>query len=212
MPTLNEQHQYFEGGAHVPGVTSILGEWIKAEWYGQIIYVHARTGFALSEERMKELSSIGTAIHKGVLFMLTGQGLNWERLNPVLVAPLRQGEKWIQENRPEVILAEKPLYSKKYNYAGTLDILCVTKNTKKGHYTLIDVKSGAYDMVSEQLAAYEQLVRENLGIRGLIDRYVLAMPRSGEPYRFIKVNKPKAFQYFLSKLFEYNYLQEATCH
>ena len=204
MPTLDANHQYSENGVHVPGVTSILGEWIKAEWYGQTFYVHARTGFTLSESRIKELASIGTAIHRGMLFMLTGQGLNWDRLNPVLVAPLRQGEKWIQENKPTVIIAEKPLYSKRYGYAGTLDLFCATNKTKKGHRMLIDIKSGMFDSAGPQTAAYEVLAREETGFKGIIDRFVLRLPKDGSEGGMVALTDKTDLQYFLHKLTIWN--------
>ena len=200
-----EKHIYSVDGAIIPGTTTVLGEWIKCRYWGEDVYVHALSGVIISGRIMREAAAIGTAIHEGMYYLLTGQGLDWSTLHPSLLRPLREGERWIEEYKPQVILCEKPLYSTRFRYAGTPDIYCTIRGLKRGHTALIDIKSGMWEMVAEQLGAYEQLIREDLGVKGFIDHFMLSLHKTGKPYEFLRISRPDAFQYFLTKLQQYNY-------
>tara|TARA_R110000824_G_scaffold30181_1_gene99560 strand:+ start:3688 stop:4446 length:759 start_codon:yes stop_codon:yes gene_type:complete len=70
---------------------------------------------------------------------------------------------WYKSQKVVVEVQEKKLYSKKYEYAGTLDLIC-TMNGKKTKY-LLDLKTSNYiteDMMY-QLHAYRQAYLEETG-------------------------------------------------
>ena len=70
---------------------------------------------------------------------------------------------WYKSQKVNVEVQEKKLYSKKYNYAGTLDLIC-TMNGKKTKY-LLDLKTSNHiteDMMY-QLHAYRQAYLEETG-------------------------------------------------
>ena len=70
---------------------------------------------------------------------------------------------WYKSQKVVVEVQEKKLYSKKYGYAGTLDLIC-TMNGKKTKY-LLDLKTSNYiteDMMY-QLHAYRQAYLEETG-------------------------------------------------
>lgn len=64
---------------------------------------------------------------------------------------------FFNENKPEVVFADKIIKSDKYGYAGSLD--CVVK--MKGELWLIDLKTGgSYPEHGLQLSAYNQCLKE----------------------------------------------------
>lgn len=202
-PSLSPAHVYTVNGYAKVGVTTALGEYVKIERYNDEYYVHVPTGTAIPADIFEKAQRFGSAAHKAAYFLLTGKGLKWDRLNPALVATLRQLQAWIDKYKPQVKLCEVPLYSQIYDYCGTEDFFGAIEGSK--HMTLVDLKTGVFDVVAGQLAAYEQLVRENTGHRGIIDKYVLYLPKDGSDYEFIRIVDREAFQFFLAKLFAYKY-------
>ncbi|HEC64616.1 hypothetical protein LCGC14_2779260 [marine sediment metagenome] len=75
---------------------------------------------------------------------------------------------WVKDNDIEIMEHERTVWSQKYKYAGTLDML--VKNKQSGRIFIIDVKTGK-DIYPEsflQLSAYEQgLKEENIEIDSL---------------------------------------------
>lgn len=200
MLELSPEHVYQKDNRIVFGVTSVISEFIPFRYRGEDLYLHTPTGSVITKEIMDNASEIGSAIHKGMFYLLTGQGLNWNSLDPVLEAPLRQGQKWIEEYSPEAELCEKSLYSARHDYAGTLDFFGKIKGLKKGHKVLIDYATGMYGSKGQQTSAYENLVREETKFKGIIDRFVLQLPRDGADYKFIPMSDKTDFQRFLMKL------------
>ena len=70
---------------------------------------------------------------------------------------------WFEDNDVEMVENEKTVVSKKYGYAGTLDL--IVKFKKNGRTLIADVKTGKdiYDEVFMQLSAYKQAYEENGG-------------------------------------------------
>lgn len=153
---------------------------------------------------MEQARQIGNAIHKIAFYIFTGQGIDTKSLHPVLVEPAKQVMLWADKYKPEVILCEKPLASTKYGYAGMLDLFAKLKGHKRP--CLIDVKSGLSLLVACQVASYENLVHENQ-YKGMIDKFVLRIPKDGSPYEFQELKEKTAFTFFLNKLYEHNYLR-----
>jgi hypothetical protein len=113
-------------------------------------------------------------------------------------------ELWIDRERPEVLLCEEPLYSQRYDFAGTADLVI---KRKKG-IRVVDLKTtDLAQFTGPQTSAYEQLYRENTGYKGMADRYVLYLPKDGSEYHYRELTNRNDFQYFLAKLYAYNYLK-----
>jgi hypothetical protein len=204
--TIDTHHIYRLGDRILPSTTQILGEYIKIELYGEVWWVHTPTGTAIAEHIMERARQIGNAIHKIAFYIFTRQGIDAKALNPILVEPARQLLLWAEKYKPEVILCEKPLASMKYGYAGMLDLFAKLKGHKRPG--LIDIKSGLSLMVAYQVASYENLVHENQ-YKGMIDSFVLRIPKDGSPYEFQELKEKTAFTFFLNKLYEYNYLRSS---
>ena len=87
---------------------------------------------------------------------------------------------WVGDNDVELLEHEKTLVSKKYGYAGTLDLL--VKFKKSGRTLIIDVKTGKdiYDEAYLQLSAYKQALKEVEGQDVEIGVLLLATNEEGE--------------------------------
>lgn len=207
IPTLDEKHVYRnpETGRVIPGTTSVLGEYIKVERWDDTYFVHGPSGQAIPAEIMERASRFGNAFHKGGKLLFTGQGLNWNSLSPVLVPALSRLSAWAEENLLETLVCEQPLYSRVYDYAGTMDVLCKLKGIRP--LCLVDLKSGMFDLAGPQTAAYANLYRENFKFKGFVNRYVLYISRDGEKLEFVPMTGKTDFQYFLWKLNAYRWEQ-----
>ena len=94
---------------------------------------------------------------------------------------------WFEDNDVEMVENEKTVVSKKYGYAGTLDL--VVKFKKNGRTLIADVKTGKdiYDEVFLQLSAYKQAYEENGGEEVGIGVILLSTGADGKPtgkYKF----------------------------
>lgn len=94
---------------------------------------------------------------------------------------------WFEDNDVEMVENEKTVVSKKYGYAGTLDL--VVKFKKNGRMLIADVKTGKdiYDEVFMQLSAYKQAYEENGGEKVGIGVILLSTGADGKPtgkYKF----------------------------
>lgn len=80
--------------------------------------------------------------------------------------------KWVESNHVEVIENERSVYSDKYQYAGTLDMLAKINGRKD--ITIVDIKTGKnlYPEVQLQISAYRQALKEQ-GIEATMSALLL---------------------------------------
>ena len=199
----DKDHTYTLDGVIVPSVTQIIGEWKDVDIYGTMYKVNVYSGQSVLADKFTAPAEFGRAIHKAAYLILTGQGLNWGKIDTALVPPVKQFQKWMLDHKVTPVLSEVPMASRKWMYAGTPDIFCNIK--KNRHLCLVDIKTGEYDMAGAQTAAYEPLYRELTEFRGLIDRYVLHLPKNGSDYKFLPLENRQDWYFFMSKLMEYKY-------
>ena len=195
-----DEHIYRWDGDPVPGVTRILGEWVKVEAWNS--YVNAATGSVVNADILEAAGDSGTAVHLGVKLLLTC-GLDWEVLDTTLVAPLKEFLNWkeVFGFQPEVI--EKPMFSAKHRFAGTPDLIGTLRGVRGK--VLVDIKTGRKNsLVGPQTAAYEILYRETTKYRGQLTRYELILPRDGGACICKQLTDQYDGAYFLSKLFQHN--------
>lgn len=193
-----DTHTYKHGDRVVPSVTQVLGEWVKVP---HLCYVNTFTGASVPSYLFEHGADHGKAVHLGSSILLRDHDLDWEDLNPDLVHPLREFQSWQAEWKPYVMYVEEPMYSGKHGFAGTLDIVVSFKSKP----AIIDIKTGAYDMAGPQLSAYEQLYKIRDQYRGTVKRYVLHLPKTGS-YKFVPMTNKMDWDFFRSRLFQYQYL------
>jgi|SRR5690606_9702692 len=138
-------HRYTLDGRPVPGVTTVLKLVSGADYAGVDPDVLARA------------AARGTAVHRMV--ELDGQGiLDEDSLDDELRPYLAQWRQFMAQSGFVSLLQEGKVASRRYGYAGTLDLFGVLN----GRFALIDVKSVVRVMraTGPQTAAYELALRE----------------------------------------------------
>lgn len=173
-----EKHVYRANGKRIESVTGVLGVIAKpalVPWAAKMVADHIeanlKPGVSLDEMQIKDLckaakaapntkrdnaAQIGTFVHDWID--------QWAKGNkqPMPIHPqVRNGVEaflqWVNENHVEFHCSEIKIYSKKWEYAGTLDF----EATVNGKRMLGDIKtsSGIYDEMFFQTSAY-QIARE----------------------------------------------------
>lgn len=207
--TFNEaDHSYKWDGHAVPGVTTVIGEWVLTTIYKVDYYVNTFTGNSVPAALFKTGADHGSAVHLAIKYFLADE-LDLDALDKDILAAVNQFQLWQDEYIDEVYFVEKPMYSKNYRCAGTPDFGCRLKRKYGGSRALIDFKTGAHGLSGPQTAIYDDMWREESKYRGKSERYVLELPKSGDSYKF-KAEKGKArddLKFFLNKLAVYNYLK-----
>jgi len=201
--TFNEEtHTYYLDGVKIPGVTSVLGEFVYVEYHD--IYVCTTNGQVIAGEIMRRAADIGSAVHK-VLELVLLHGIDAVYYPPEIDPAVKALVQWQKDYRPEIVCVEKRVVSTKYGFAGTLDILAYMPMTKR--LSLTDAKTGLGLLTGPQTAAYEKAYREETGERKIIDRHKLRLPKQeGGSYQFIPLKNPQDWQFFQNKLFSSRYL------
>jgi hypothetical protein len=182
-----DKHIYTIGDKVVYGVTSIVGVLSKpalvnwaakmsadrfkeliqpgavysevqlAEFYGDIKGAHYK--------RSSQALDIGTIVHDWIEGYITYKLGTAER--PIdLIDKRAKGcadafLDWESKHSVKYVYTERKIYSKKHEYAGTLDILAIVDN----ELTVIDIKtsSGIYEEYFLQTAAYSLAIEEEFG-------------------------------------------------
>lgn len=207
IPVFNEElHRYTTpAGERLPGVTSILGEYIRVERLN--VAVHSLTGNTIPLPVLDAAAEYGRAAHK-ILELSTLHGVDSFDAPESMQNAVRQIRQFIEDYAPQPVMCEQPLYSEKHRYAGTSDLVFISHRIRNGkRLCLLDAKSGqAGQLTGPQTAAYEDLYREETGEKGLIDRFKLQLPKGGGDYRLIPLKNPGDRQYFYYKLFCHRYV------
>ena len=119
-------------------------------------YQECECGIKTAKEKTNKIKEdaglVGTVVHGLIEDFLKGKDIP-KQSDPAVVNCWNLFLDWWNKQEYEVVELEKKIYSKKYNYAGTLDL--VVKD-KKGNLVLIDIKTSnhiTYDYFL-QLNAY----------------------------------------------------------
>jgi len=159
---------YKEGYVSVTTVVDIL----EKDW---IVYWIKSKGFEFTDELKKSTQTLGHGVHKGIEKFLKGYPFSkaCEGLDNQQRVMLSKLTEWVGLEDFKPILIEKPLYSKKYKFAGTPDAI----GTFNGGKTLVVVdwktdstpKPGLQTRAREakyryQAAGYSLLYAENYDV------------------------------------------------
>ena len=205
MLTFDEvKHLYFWDGKPVPSVTQIINEWMEISVYGIKYYTNRYTGTTISADVFRAAGEFGVAIHAGAKILAEGRMLDFSALHSSLDHPLHEFIRWMNDYEPIIHLVEQSLYSAKYRYAGTFDLIC----TINRRLCVVDIKTGEYGAAGIQTAGYEQLYREHTKRGALhMQRYVLHLPKDGGSYQFLKEEDTTDFSCFLGLLFTHQQME-----
>lgn len=158
-----ELHRYASGGVAVPSITQTL----------------TLTGFLDPRWFNEESRDRGTATHRACWYLAEGR-LDWGTVHPIILPRVKQFEAFLLEYKPTLIHVEKPLFSKTYHFAGTMDFLFHLM----GFPSLVEVKTGKSRLPAAlQTAAQKVLVEECLGIKD-VKRFGFELSGEGR-YKFV---------------------------
>lgn len=137
-----------------PSVTTILSIINKPGlnfWRGKL-------GNREAEEISKEARELGTQVHAGCRRINEGGMPDDE--NPRVQELLISYFSWFRDAVEEVYLVETPVFSHRYRYAGTPDMVCRLRGDTCR--TLMDIKTSKsiWEDMELQLAGYELAIRE----------------------------------------------------
>ena len=222
------KHLYTVDGVPVNGVTTVLGVINKpalvywsANKAAEYVDLYLPVGSVVDEISKKELvagcktahrkllssaGDFGTILHGLIEKLIKGEPYV-EPVHPKLKEAIGQFLKWVKDNDVKFNGSERKIYSKKYNYAGTLDFLA-TINGKK---VLGDLKtsSGVYDEMSLQLAAYQNAMQEEFGVG--IDRSVIIRCGKDGSFEVAEITEfEKNFEAFICALGLHRRLKEMS--
>jgi hypothetical protein len=153
-----ETHRYRLNGVTLPGITQTLD----------------LTGFVDKKHFTEESRRRGKDIHLACLYLTEGR-LDWNTLAPEYRPRVEAFAQFLADKRPAVILAEKPLYSKIYSFAGTPDFLFDMDGP-----TLVDVKTGRGGLAAKlQTAGQAVLVTERMPDIKRVRRFFLELSDNG---------------------------------
>jgi hypothetical protein len=175
MPTKFEAHTTYKdaNGKRVPSVTTILGVLAKPQLVNWA-YKLGKDGQDMKAVQDSAMST-GTLLHYLVACELKKETPDQTYLDEFTLRDQRycnncllSWDEWKKDKVIEVIECERPMVSQKFGYGGTPDLLAYIN----GKLCLCDFKSsnGIYSDYWYQLAAYDQLLDENLKLP-LIDQY-----------------------------------------
>lgn len=143
-----KSHTYTVAGMPVRSVTQMLSDrgMYDTRWF--------------TEASRQRGTDVHTACH-----LINENDLDWSTVQPHIEPYVRAYQKFVHETQFVALFWETPLYHRRLDYAGTLDLM----GWLHGQLVIPDLKTGPYSKIHDvQLALYLELVRENaadLGIR-----------------------------------------------
>lgn len=189
-------HSYTLDGVPLDGVTTILKR-LSREAYRFV-----------DPAVMERAAELGTAVHKLIELDIAGT-LDEDGLHPQLVPYLGSWRRFLATSGFRPIHSEQKVWSARYGYAGTLDLL----GELHDFIALIDAKRCASVPVTAgpQTAGYEMAARERwpeLFASGKrVKRFALQLNTDGT-HRLVPFTDPNDARVFLSELTSRNFLKK----
>lgn len=189
---IDDSHYYFVDDEFYPGVTTIIGE---AGPTGEGLKHFFLKNTPESAEKIRnEAANFGTEMHEAYEVML--QGAELDLVNTYQTDKAREHimsfVKWARGFKMKDIETELVIYSKKYRYAGTLDLTFV----HYGKRYIVDFKtsSGIYFGHETQLVAYKKAFEELRGEKVDVTAILRTGSRHSVGYEFKEIERP--FKHF----------------
>lgn len=193
-----ESHTYRLRGQPVPGVTSLLDD--------TIVDLSRIPRDVLERARAR-----GTAVHVACELYDRGD-LDFATMDQSLWPYLQAWDRFKTETKFEIELIEKPVYSERYRYAGTLDRYGHGRFRSKSKLStaLIDIKSGEVQTATGvQLAAYHGAGVEMGAVDKSAIRIGVHLQDTGK-YKLEVYDSPQDWPVFLACLQIHHYKRRAA--
>lgn len=150
----------------------------------------------------------GTAVHSLVEAVLLGGEIDEEGMAPAILGRLNAFRAFARDVKPRVIETEANVYSQRFRYAGTTDLICDIG----GQTLLVDFKTGlrVYSEAALQLAAYRHadfiLTKDPEPLRlpmPAIDATAVCLLADDGTYTFQRVEAPLEVFLALQRIWEW---------
>lgn len=136
---IEDVHTYLLDSRPIPSVTQILASVFGNQFWYDDWYANR-----------------GTALHLAIQYLNRGT-LDINSVDPEIMGRLNAYERFLKETGLKIIDSEKSLYSTKYRYAGTIDLIMSGHNNQ---YIIGDIKSSVEPKADLQVAGYSLLYTE----------------------------------------------------
>ncbi len=215
-----DKHIYQVNGKIVDGVTSVVQIIDKS---GPLMYWavnqatdylrnNLKPGQALDEIEIREIleeaskqhrlsktraGNVGDLTHEYIEKAIRGEKPKMP-VNKQIRSGIKAFAKWAKENKLKPKFAEKKVYSKRFRYAGTTDIIGLVN----GKLAVIDIKTsnGIYHEMRYQVAAYQNAWEEETG-KKCEERWIIRLGKEDGEFEAIKLDDyEKDFKAFLAAL------------
>ena len=179
---------------HYPSVTTYLNAFPTSE---QLMKWMAEQGFHESRAIRDAAGRAGTKIHLAIEDLMKGEELQESMYTTEEWVKIKSFVDWHARYKPEVLATELPIFSKKGEYAGTVD--CIAKIS--GEMYVLDWKSSRsiHETAYLQVAAYASAIEEQTDLKIISTGIVQLGARNKDGFRFAVSNDWKE-QY---KVFEH---------
>ena len=142
-----EKHIYSYGDRKVPNVTSILQD-----------------NFGVQPYWSEWHANKGRAIHHAIHLYVKNE-LDWATVDSRILGRLKAFQRFMSETSYQIIRSEMQLFSKRYQFAGTLDLWVHDPNNRNQNI-IIDIKPPSPEpIVDLQLGAYSLILQEHTGLK-----------------------------------------------
>jgi len=195
---------YWIGGAPFPSVTEIITVLDKPAlriWFGREVFravvadptIREKEALAAPYKVSDDAKSRGSTIHSIVAAWVHSQTYI-DGIQEKYQGYAKAFYRWIEDNHIAIQEHERTVHSRKFGYAGTLDMLVVLNGT--GRKLVVDVKTGKdiYPEAFLQLSAYRQALKEE-GLE--VDGVAVLLLQDDGGYKF-EVNEQDLFRPFFA--------------
>jgi hypothetical protein len=190
-------------------VKSVSKDWIAGVAYDKIqIAAALRKAKTAFRSVSKEATDIGSLAHDWIERFIRN-----EKPEPLVNDAARNcceaAVKWMMEHKFKIVAVEKRIYSRKYHYAGTMDLMAFVD----GHLSVCDWKTGkkVYRESFLQNAAYRQAAKE-MGLGTSKQGIIIRLPKKeNDPgFEAIPVNEKQSslLGVFLHTMKVYQWMRE----
>lgn len=214
-------HRYYVNGKSVSGVTTINGiidkstalmSWkgqrtvdflLKALKKGKITEELICAASQIDQIEKEEAARVGTAIHawceQYIKAKLKIKGFSIPEMaeEKAIQVAVNAFLDWEKEHKVKFVSSERMVYSKKYDYIGTMDIEAYVD----GKLCLCDLKSsnGLYNSVRLQTVAYARADEEERGKKIYAGRWAIRLAKFDEVEYFEREEKKKEIKRMVAK-------------
>jgi len=197
--TTSDERWYLIDGKYVPSVTWVTDFYPKGVGFYKWLANH---GWDEAEALKSAAGDRGSKVHNAIDDLLDGkevkhnsryadsEGVESELTTDEYEA-IMSFKKWFDATKPKTIIHNQVVFSKEYDYAGTLDYVCEID----GKVWLIDFKTSAnvYPSHEIQLSAYAEAYDKPIAMMGILQ---LGYARTKLGYKLTEVERQ--FDLFLA--------------